>query len=184
MATSTDATGAVPDQENRVTLRDPIRESEERANQARIKRLTDAFNVFDQESNNTIPSTELGTVIRSLGLVPTEGELQDILSEMSDDSNPDSIHLERFLNVMNMILKDRRYQGEPESKILRAFQVLDTQNNGYLTEEEFRNYLCKEGEPFNEEEFQDFMTIALDDETNHKCTYKDFVQHLVVEEND
>jgi len=54
----------------------------ERANQARIKRLTEAFNVFDQEANNTIPSTELGTVVRSLGLVPTEGELQDILSEV------------------------------------------------------------------------------------------------------
>jgi calmodulin len=54
----------------------------ERANQARIKRLTEAFTVFDQESNNTIPSTELGTVVRSLGLVPTEGELQDILSEV------------------------------------------------------------------------------------------------------
>ena len=65
---------------------------------------------------------------------------------MSDDSNPESIHLERFLSVMNMILKDRRYQGEPESKILRAFQVLDTQNNGHLTEDEFRNYLCKEGQ--------------------------------------
>ena len=46
---------------------------------------------------------------------------------------------------MNIILKDRRYQGETESKILRAFQVLDSQNNGHLTEEEFRNYLCKEG---------------------------------------
>lgn len=40
------------------------------------------------------------------------------------------------------------------------------------------------GEPFNDEEFQDFMTIALDDETSHKCTYKDFVQHLVVEDDD
>ena len=54
----------------------------ERANQARIKRLTEAFDVFDQESNKTIPSSELGTVVRSLGLVPTEGELQDILSEV------------------------------------------------------------------------------------------------------
>jgi Ca2+-binding EF-hand superfamily protein len=64
---------------------------------------------------------------------------------MSDDSNPDSIHLERFLNVMNLILKDRRYQGEPESKILRAFQVLDSDSKGHLTEEEFRSFLCKEG---------------------------------------
>ena len=55
----------------------------EKAQQIRIRRLTDAFNVFDQEANNTIPSTELGTVVRSLGLAPTEGELQDILSEVS-----------------------------------------------------------------------------------------------------
>ena len=55
----------------------------ERANQARLKRLTEAFTIFDQEANNTIPSTELGTVVRSLGLVPTEGELQDVLSEVS-----------------------------------------------------------------------------------------------------
>lgn len=64
---------------------------------------------------------------------------------MSDDSNPESIHLDRFLSVMNVILKDRRYQGEPESKILRAFQVLDPDNNGFISEEELRNYLCKEG---------------------------------------
>ncbi|CAF0933957.1 unnamed protein product [Didymodactylos carnosus] len=102
---------------------------------------------------------------------------------MSDDSNPEYIHLERFLNLMTGILKDRRYQSEPESKILRAFQVLDTQNNGSLTEDELHQILCKEGEPFNEEEFQDFMTIALDNETTRICTYKDFLSHLVVEDD-
>ncbi|CAF0782704.1 unnamed protein product [Didymodactylos carnosus] len=132
----------------KVTLRDPIKESEERAQQERIKRLTDAFEVFDLESNKTIAAAEVGTVLRSLGLVPTEGELQDLLSEMADDSNPEYIHLERFLSLMTGILKDRRYQSEPESKILRAFQVLDTQNNGHLTEDELRQILCKEGNLF------------------------------------
>jgi Ca2+-binding EF-hand superfamily protein len=122
---------------------------------------------------------------------------------MSDDSNPEAIHLERFLTVMNVILKDRRYQGQPESKILRAFQVLDRDNKGYLSEEELQNYLCKDGQsyedakkrvspsftfflgdPFTDEEFQDFMVMALDDESNRICTYKDFLQQLVVEDND
>ena len=40
------------------------------------------------------------------------------------------------------------------------------------------------GEPFNEEEFQDFMTIALDDESSGRCTYKDFLADLVVEDTD
>ena len=64
---------------------------------------------------------------------------------MSDDSNPESIHLEKFLKEMEQILKDNRYQSEPESKILRAFQVLDSESKGYLTIEALRDYLCKEG---------------------------------------
>ena len=36
----------------------------------------------------------------------------------------------------------------------------------------------------SDEEFQDFMTIALDDESDRICTYKDFIQNLVVEDND
>ena len=104
MATAMDAASVGGDQENRVTLRDPIRESEGLSfekfgntvsfsfvvvttNHARIKSFMDTLNVFYQESNNTIPSTELGTVVRSLGLVPTEGELQDILSEVRRKSS-------------------------------------------------------------------------------------------------
>ena len=123
MATAMDAASVGGDQENRVTLRDPIRESEglsfekftktvrfrfvvERANQARIKRLSEAFNVFDQESNNTIPSTELGTVVRSLGLVPTEGELQDILSEVRRKSSR----------------RNERFSPRPSRSDVRRFQ--------------------------------------------------------------
>ena len=61
--------------------------------------MTEAFNVFDQESNNTIPSTELGTVVRSLGLVPTEGELQDILSEVRDHYREKSEEVVSLLDV-------------------------------------------------------------------------------------
>ena len=81
--------------------------SSERANQARIKRLTEAFTVFDQEANNTIPSTELGTVVRSLGLVPTEGELQDILSEVRqfDDHREEiSVFRCRMIRIPNRFI--------------------------------------------------------------------------------
>ena len=39
----------------------------------------------------------------------------------------------------------RRYRPEPEEKLLKAFQVLDVDNKGYLTQDEITNALQNEG---------------------------------------
>ncbi len=38
------------------------------------QKVTDAFNIFDHESNKTVDVREIGTIVRSLGCCPTEGE--------------------------------------------------------------------------------------------------------------
>ena len=38
-----------------------------------------------------------------------------------------------------------RYKASPEDVLLRAFRVLDQDNKGYLTEEELKNHMTKEG---------------------------------------
>ncbi|XP_076770700.1 dynein regulatory complex protein 8 isoform X3 [Arvicanthis niloticus] len=45
------------------------------------KKIKEAFEVFDHESNNTVDVREIGTIIRSLGCCPTEGELHDFIAE-------------------------------------------------------------------------------------------------------
>jgi len=37
------------------------------------KRITDAFDIFDHESNKTVDVREIGTIVRSLGCCPSEG---------------------------------------------------------------------------------------------------------------
>lgn len=39
------------------------------------KRITEAFLVFDTQANKQADVREIGTIVRSLGLVPTEAEV-------------------------------------------------------------------------------------------------------------
>lgn len=48
-------------------------------------RLTD--DAFDNKKTGEISAAELGDVMRSLGLKPTDGELQDMLHEVDSDNS-------------------------------------------------------------------------------------------------
>ena len=47
------------------------------------EKIKEAFEVFDHESNNTVDVREVRTIIRSLGCCPSEGELHDLIAEVS-----------------------------------------------------------------------------------------------------
>ena len=44
--------------------------------------------MFDKDGDGTITTSELGTVMRSLGANPTETELQDMVNEFDADGKP------------------------------------------------------------------------------------------------
>jgi len=50
----------------------------------------EAFGLFDKNGDGTISSTELGTIMRSLGQNPTENELQDMINEVDVDGKSPS----------------------------------------------------------------------------------------------
>ena len=45
----------------------------------------EAFKLFDRNGDENITPSELGTVMRSLGLNPTDPELQDMIDEVDID---------------------------------------------------------------------------------------------------
>ncbi|XP_077854199.1 dynein regulatory complex protein 8 isoform X3 [Macaca mulatta] len=109
------------------------------------KKIKEAFEVFDHESNNTVDVREIGTIIRSLGCCPTEGELHDLIAEVEEEEPTGYIRFEKFLPVMTEILLERRYRPIPEDVLLRAFEVLDSAKRGFLTKDELIKYMTEEG---------------------------------------
>lgn len=71
------------------------------------KRLCEIFDVFDTTKTGEIDVRDLGTVIRALGCVVTEAELQEIQVEVEDVVN-NSVPINKFLEYMTKAINERK----------------------------------------------------------------------------
>ena len=70
-----------------------------------IAEFKEAFSLFDKNGDGKITTTELGTIMRSLGLNPTQAELQSMINEVDANSNG-TIDFPEFLSLMAREMKD------------------------------------------------------------------------------
>ncbi|XP_067681150.1 dynein regulatory complex protein 8-like [Haliotis asinina] len=145
------------------------------------KKITEAFDIFDHESNKTVDVREVGTIVRSLNCCPSEAELHDMLAEIEEEEPTGYIRFEKFLPMMTKVMMERRYKPNPEDVLLKAFQVMDTEMKGHLTQDELRKCMTEEGEPFTQEELEEMMSAAVDPDKGI-ILYRDFVSEMAVEE--
>ncbi|XP_002740446.1 dynein regulatory complex protein 8-like [Saccoglossus kowalevskii] len=145
------------------------------------KKVNEAFDIFDHESNKTVDVREVGTIIRSLGCCPTEGELHDLLAEMEEEEPTGYIRYDRFLPIMTNVLMERKFKPSPEDQILKAFEVLDSEKKGHLTIEEITKYMTEEGEPFTQEELEEMSSAAVDPDKG-VILYRDYASMMAVDE--
>jgi Ca2+-binding EF-hand superfamily protein len=110
-----------------------------------VRRVAEAFDVFDHECNKTVDVREIGTIMRSLGCYPTEAELHDLIAEVEEDEPTGFIRFEKFQPMMVRVLTERRYRPANEEQLLKAFTVLDKEQKGHLTVDELRKYMMEEG---------------------------------------
>ncbi|XP_038074275.1 dynein regulatory complex protein 8-like [Patiria miniata] len=145
------------------------------------KKISDAFDIFDHESNKTVDVREVGTIIRSLNCCPSEGELHDLLAEMEEEEPTGYIRFDRFLQTMTEVLMARKFKPSPEDQLQKAFEVLDTDKKGYLTVEELTKCMTEEAEPFTQEELEEMLSAAVDPDKG-VILYKDYASLMAVDE--
>lgn len=68
--------------------------------------------------------------------------------------------------------------AEPE-ELLKAFQLLDPENRGYIMKDDLEKSIMEIGEPFTKEEVADMMAVACDAETG-KINYEHYINLLIV----
>ncbi|KAJ3006795.1 UNVERIFIED_CONTAM: hypothetical protein HDU68_003885, partial [Siphonaria sp. JEL0065] len=138
-----------------------------------IAEFREAFSLFDKDGDGTITTKELGTVMRSLGQNPTDGELQDMINEVDGDGNG-NIDFEEFITMMARKLKD----SDAEAEIREAFRVFDKDGVGFITVGQLRQVMQNLGENLTEQEINEMFCEA-DIDGDGKIDFEEFVSMMV-----
>ncbi|KAG7518590.1 Calmodulin [Solea senegalensis] len=137
-----------------------------------VEEFREAFSLFDKDSNSTITTKELGTVLRTLGINPTEEALQDMINEVDADGDG-TMEFEEFLALMTRKMKDT----DTEEEIKEAFRVFDMDGSGFISASELRHVMANLGEKLTDEEVSEMMREA-DTDGDGKVNYQEFVKMM------
>ncbi|KXT18482.1 hypothetical protein AC579_2260 [Pseudocercospora musae] len=154
----------------------------------------DAFGLFDKNGDGEISAAELGEVMRSLGLKPTDQELQDMLQEVDAD-NSGSIDLNgksaRFTDCSQHVNLSDKYAlltGTPEfmtmmshratavdteEELRQAFNVFDRDGSGTISVTELRDMLKALGDNLTDAEVDQIMKSA-DTDGDKTISFEEF----------
>merc|ERR1712230_249688 len=145
----------------------------EQLTEEQIAEFKEAFALFDKDSDGSITTSELGTVMRSLGQNPTEAELEDMINEVDVDGNG-TIDFPEFLTLMARKMKDT----DTEDELKEAFRVFDKDSNGYISAEELRHVMTNLGEKLTEDEVDEMIREA-DIDGDGQVNYEEFAKMMM-----
>ena len=115
----------------------------------------DSFSLFDKNGDNVISTSELATVMRSLGQSPTEAEMKQIIAEFDKDHSG-TLDFAEFLQLMANKLKD----PITEAELHEAFKIFDKDGSGSISAAELRHVMTNIGEKLTDEEIEDILQDA------------------------
>ena len=138
-----------------------------------ITEFKEAFFLCDKDGDGAIAVKELGTVMRSLGLNPTEDELQGMINEIDIDGNK-NINFPNFLNLMAAKLKDR----DTKEEAIEAFKVFDRNGNGLISVADIIHVINILGEKLTDKE-ADEMIRDSEADSDGLINYEEFIRLMI-----
>ncbi|XP_020912619.1 calmodulin, flagellar, partial [Exaiptasia diaphana] len=110
----------------------------ENLTETEIAAYKEAFSVFDKNDDGTVTVSELDTVMRTVGVNPSEEQLQEMINDADLDGNG-CVDFTEFLHMMSKTKSDM--EDNTEKEIYEAFCVFDKDDSGFITDEELRMVL-------------------------------------------
>merc|ERR1712109_362857 len=106
-------------------------------------------------TSDSVDSSQVSTIMKSVGQNPSEAEVQDMVSQVDTDGTG-SIDFPEVL--MMMCLKADMENAEDEIRL--AFNVFDGDGNGFINRQELAVVMNNLGERLTQEEIQTMIDEA------------------------
>ena len=137
-----------------------------------IEQYKSAFSLFDKDGDGTIKSKEVGTVMRALGMNPTESEVVDLVNEVDDGNG--LIDFPEFLVIMARKADD----FDAENELLEAFRHFDKTGSKKVGMDVFKDVVLNMGEKISEEELNEFIE-AVDLDPRADIEYEELIKLIL-----
>lgn len=147
------------------------------------RNIADVFKLYDVYNNNMIEDINVGIILRTLGCVPSESEIQEIIDKTEFKELKGIIHLARFLKHLKVLLSQNKFHPLTHEELHDVFKILDPKNRGYIPQNEFLKCMQEIGESLSENELNDMLDTAVDPITK-RVYYEKYLKQLTFEEDD
>lgn len=116
--------------------------------------MREIFELFDKNSSGRVSVTELGTIVRALGLNPTEAEVVDMIKRVDSQASGTF-----GLRQLEELIRDKEKETNPNAfkELVEALRVFDSDKDGLLSAEEFKHAMMTMGEKMQEYEIDEIV---------------------------
>ena len=137
----------------------------------KIAEYKEAFDMFDIDKSGTLSVNEIVKIMKNFGYPIKKSEAKKMIDEI-DVSGDGELDFEEFVTLME---KQTQYVDiSDEELVLRAFKSFDKNNDGKITNYEFKYILTQMGQTISDEDFKLlFEQCNLDEEGI--LNYEDFI---------
>jgi len=139
-----------------------------------IQDMKEAFRLFDKTGRDQISTSDLGTVMRSLGQNPTEAELAELMREISGET----VDFTEFLSLMGKQMQ----VADTANDIKEAFKIFDKNSTGEISAAELKHVLTTIGEKLSEEDVDLLLKDGNVVDQHGKIQYDSFVNMMMSHE--
>ncbi|XP_063623758.1 uncharacterized protein LOC134795751 [Cydia splendana] len=129
-----------------------------------IVRYKEMFKAHDEDNLEKIPLKLIPLMLRKLGFNPKTEEVKEMFRLFLEDDLVDTVELHEWYFMIEAKLK---WGDDIEHVVTKAMQTLgqDEDETGFCALDVLKTELFTWGEPFSEEEFVDWVKLAMKDKT-------------------
>ncbi|VDP21209.1 unnamed protein product, partial [Soboliphyme baturini] len=122
----------------------------------------EVFSLYDEEGDGKIDATNIGDVVRGLGLKPTNAMIHKAAGEQYKRKGEKRISFEEFMPIYQQLTKAK--EVGTTNDFIEGLRVFDKEETGKIMAHDLRHVLIAVGERLTEEQAEEIMEGVEDSE--------------------